>query len=221
MTFAAAQDEVRERFMETLALFNDIRLHSPEGTAPLDSVQKARRGLWLVSLYAAFERGTNAIVEAAISEIASHEPKSVDCAASVQSIFHYSKVQAVKDCGLNAVFDKSKILLAAAFSDVALANLDNPLADRLQNVDASTIMWITGLFGLNSFTISPPDQGRLGTLRERRNAVAHGREAASQVGERYMIGEMNNLYNAADRVITTFLFSMRDHCTMRHYLRAA
>lgn len=221
MTFPAAQDEMRERFTETLALTNYIRLQSPEGTAPLDSVQKSMRGLWLVSLYAAFERSANAIVEAAIGEVASHGSRSIDCTPSIHSIIHFSKVQAVKDCGAQSIFDKSVTLFNAAFSGVPLTALDNPLAERMQNVDGNTLSWIAGLFGLEEFSMNVPDKGRLNTLRERRNAVAHGRESASEVGQRYSLEEMNNVYNAADRVSTEFLLAMREHCTERLYLRVA
>ena len=138
MTFGSAHDEMRERFTETLALLNHIRQHSPEGFLPLDSVQKSMRGLWLVSLYAAFERSANAIIEAAIAEVASHGSRSIDCMPPIQSIIHYSKIQAVKDCGSHSIFDKSVTLFHAAFSGAPLAAFDNPLAERMQNVDGGS-----------------------------------------------------------------------------------
>jgi hypothetical protein len=221
MTFASAQDETRERFTETLTLLNHIRQQSPEGFTPLDNIQKSMRGLWLVSLYAAFERSTNAIVEAAIMEVASHGSRSIDCAPEIQSLIHYSKIQSVKDCGANSVFDKSVILFRAVFSGAPLSTFDNPLAERMQNVDGGTLLWVARLFGLESLSIAPDDRGRLNMLRERRNAVAHGRESASDVGERYTLNEMNNLYTAADRASTAFLFAMKEHCIDKLYLRAA
>lgn len=221
MTFASAQVEMRERFTEALAILNHIRQQAPEGFVPLDSVQKSMRGLWLVALYGAFERSANAVVEAAITEVASHGSRSVDCMPPIQSIIHYSKIQAVNDCRQHSIFDKSVNLFQAAFSSAPLAAFDNPLVERMQNVNGSTLSWVAGLFGLDSFTIAPADNGRLNNLRERRNAVAHGREAASEVGQRYTLDEMNNLYVAADSVSTAFLFCLSEHCTRRLYLRAA
>lgn len=221
MTFASAKNEMRERFTEAMALLIHIRQQSPEDFVPLDSVQKSIRGLWLVSLYGAFERSANAIVEAAIEEISSHRARSIDCMPPIQSIIHYPKIQAVKDCGSRSVFDKSVSLFNAVFGGTPLPVFDNPLADQMQNVDASTLTWVAGLFGLEGVDITQADRGRLNTLRERRNAVAHGREAASEVGERYTLDEMNNLYTAADRATTTFLLALTEHCTRRLYLRAA
>ena len=96
---------------------------------------------------------------------------------------------------------------------------DNPLAESLQNVDATTISWILGLFGAPNIAVSAPSIGRVNALRERRNAVAHGRESASEVGERYTIQELENIYNAADEIITAFFLSLSDYCTKQHYLK--
>jgi len=207
--------------MESLSLLNHIRSNSPVDFTPLDSLQKTMRGLWIVSLYAAFERSANAIVEAAIAEIAAHGAPSINFAPSIQGIIHYAKVQAVKDCGQGTVFDKSALLFSAAFSGAPVDNFENPLAERMMNVDGKTLKWLAGLFGAGSFEVEGADLGRLGALRERRNAVAHGREPASNVGERYTLSEMANLYAAADRVSMAFLLVMKDHCIERRYLRSA
>lgn len=221
MTFVGAQNEMRERFAESASLLGHVRQQSPEVLAPLDSVQKSLRGLWLVSLYAAFERSANAIVEAAIQEVGSHGSRSIDCVPPIHSIIHFSKIQAVKDCGSAKVFDRSVNLFDAAFSEDKLKSFENPLAERMQNVGGDTLEWLAGLFGVSGFLVAPPDRGRLNSLRERRNAVAHGRDSASEVGQRYTLDELTNLYNSADAASTAFFLAMREHCSQRLYLRAA
>jgi len=96
---------------------------------------------------------------------------------------------------------------------------ENPLAENLQNVDANTMSWALGLFGAPNLSVSPASIGRVNTLRERRNAVAHGRESASEVGERYSLEELNNTYLAADEVVTAFFLILNEHCTKQHYLK--
>lgn len=221
MSFLAAEGEVRERFVDAQVLLSHIRQTTPAEHLPLTDLQKAMKGLWLVSLYAAFERSTNAIVEAAIAEVSSHGIKSIECCSPFQSILLSPNIQAVRSASANNYFDKSISLFSAAFSDTPIERLDNPLSDRMMNVDASTVQWLAGLFGISNFQVTAPDSGRLSHLRERRNAVSHGRERASQVGERFQISEMMNMYNAADRVCSGFLLAMKDHCAGRHYLRRA
>lgn len=219
MSFSAAKTEVRARFSEARLLLENLRRSSPPAFTPVDETQKALRGLWLVSLYAAVERSANAVVEAAIADISSKSIKSSDSKFNLHGIFHYNKVQAVHSCGRNSLFDKSADLFEVAFSDATLSATDNPLAESLQNVDAKTLSWILKLFGAPEMTPDVASIGRTNTLRERRNAVAHGRESASKVGERYTITELDNLYNAADEVVAAFVLSIEGHCATNGYLR--
>lgn len=219
MSFVVAEAETRERFGESRTLLDELRRAAPPPLQPLTQVQKAQRGLWLVSLYAAVERSVNASVEAALYEISAERVKSADTVSSIHSIFHFPKVQSLHSCGRGSIFDKSIALLEASSGHEILQTTDNPLAPSLQNVDSKTMLWVLGLFGASAMAASPAALGRTNTLRERRNAVAHGRESAANVGERYTITELENMYNAGDEVVTAFSTALKDHCTSKSYLR--
>ncbi|UTS80897.1 MULTISPECIES: MAE_28990/MAE_18760 family HEPN-like nuclease [Phaeobacter] len=219
MSFAIAEAETRERFGESRILLAELRRGAPPPLQPVTQLQKAQRGLWLVSLYAAVERSVNASVEAALNEISAEGIKSADTVSSLHSIFHFPKVQSLHSCGRNSIFEKSIALLSASAGDEILRTTDNPLAPSLQNVDSKTMLWVLGLFGASAMSASPAALGRTNTLRERRNAVAHGRESAANVGERYTITELENMYNAGDEVVTAFSSALKDHCTTKSYLR--
>lgn len=221
MNFEPARAEMRERFSESLSLLNYIRRNSPTGLAPLDDIQKTMRGLWIVSLYAAFERSTNTIVETALGNLLLAKSRTVDHLPSVHSILHHRKIQSLKNAGWANVIDKSITLFDSVFSETAPENFDNPLADKLQNVDGKTLEWTANVFGISNFTVDAIKLGRLNNLRERRNAVSHGRESASEVGQRFTLQEMNAIYNAADEVSTQFLLAMENHCRQQGYLRVA
>lgn len=219
MSFADAEADMRERLTEALALLNHLRSIAPKDLTPLDDLQKAQRGLWLVSLYAAFERGANAVVEAALLEVSSHGTKSIECTPAIHSILHFPRIQSVKDCGHSKIMDSSIKLFDASLGNDPVFVTDNPLADYLTNVDGSTLTWVCTLFGTSIYLVEGANRGRLSTLRERRNAVAHGREAASKVGERYDLEEMTKLYEAVDAELTRFRMHMEDYCVGRHYVR--
>jgi hypothetical protein len=219
MSFEDAEADARQRFAESSALLNHIRAIAPADGRPVDDLQKAQRGLWLVSIYAAVERGTNAVVEATISDISSQSQRSIDCASPVHSIFHYSKIQSIRDCSNNRLIDSSVALFRASFGNGPMVLSENPIADRLQNVDASTMEWLASVFGAPTFVVSRANVGRLSNLRERRNAVAHGREAASEAGQRFNIDELSTVYAAADEVLTAFRLHMQEFCVLKGYLR--
>lgn len=219
MRFAEAESEARERLTETLALLNNLRSIAPQDLTPLDDLQKAQRGLWLVSLYAAFECGANAVVDAALAEVSSHGTRSIDCTPAIHSIIQFPNIQSLKACGYPRIFDSSVKLFDVSFGSDPVSVVDNPLSEHLQNVDGSTLAWVCTLFGTPTYTIEGANRGRLSTLRERRNAVAHGREAASTVGERYSLDEMARLYQAVDVELARFRLHMEDYCVRKGYVR--
>lgn len=221
MSLEAAADEVRERFSEASMVINHLRTIAPAELQPIDDLQKSLRGLCLVSIYAAVERSANAIIEAALAELTSHATPSTTYITSLHGLLHYAKLKSLRDCGNDHLFDRSKVLFDAAFEIHAGSFLENPLADKMQNVDGGTLEWLASLFGASDHACAAASKGRLGNLRERRNAVAHGRESASSVGGRFTIAELANVYDAADLEITRFLTAIRRQCDERLYIRRA
>lgn len=221
MTFGDAEAEARLRLTEALALLNHLRTLTPPPPAQADDLLKTQRGLWLVSLYAALERGVNAIVEASLHEVSSHNTPSIRVVPAMHSLAHFPRIQSVKNCGNDSVLDNSISLFVASHGDEPIALRDNTLEKYLQNVDGSTIEWICRLFGTPVYTVIGTARGRLGNLRERRNAVAHGRETASKVGERYDIPELGRMYEIVDEELTRFRLHMEAYSTSKGYVRAA
>lgn len=219
MSFENANIEIRDRFSEANSLLVFLNENGPQPLQPTSNNIKSLKGLWLVSIYSAVERSVNTTIEAALEVISSHGNRSIDCIASLHSIFHFNRVRSLNECGKNKLFDKSISLFEDALSESAIKVTDNPLAESLQNVDANTISWVLGLFGAPNISVPPASIGRVNALRERRNAVAHGRESASEVGERYTIDELTNIYNASDEVITSFLLNLSEHCINQNYLK--
>lgn len=221
MSFEAASVEIRERFSEALMVLNHLRTIAPDEMQPIDNLQKTLRGLCLVSIYAAVERSANAVIEAALNELTSHATPTSSFLPSLHGLLHYAKLKSLRDCSSANVFDKSTELFDAAFEVRAGLFLENPLADKMQNVDGGTLEWLASLFGAPNYACAPSNKGRLGNLRERRNAVAHGRETASSVGQRFTIAELSNVYNAADTEISRLLITFRSQCNERLYTRRA
>lgn len=221
MSFASTLAEARERFGEALQLINQLESAETERTDPVSNTHKALKGLVLVLIYAAVERAVNSAVDQAIYEISSHASPSFSCAPAVLSIFHFTKIQALKACGHDKTFPKAIELLASALSHDPVSTTNNPLTPMLQNVDAKTMISVTTLLGINGYSIPGASTGRLNNLRERRNAVSHGRESASFAGERFTIVELRRIYTCADTEINRFVEALKIHCVSRRYLVGA
>lgn len=219
MNFDDAEEEIRARLAESSLFLRHLRAMHASELSPSDDLQKSLKAHWLVSLYASLERGINAVIEAALFEITSAAPASDACLPPLHSLIHFPMIQALRDCSNNRIFDRSVALFDASQSGAAVKFSDNPLAERLQNVDGKTFGWLLGLFGAEQYEIEASHLGRLNNLRERRNAVAHGRESAVEVGQRFGLDELARLYEIVDEELTRFQLSLSDHCSAGSYMR--
>lgn len=218
MSFADTLDEARERFSEALQILNLLTSMDGDRLSPATRTEKSLKGLVLVLMYAAVERAVNSTVEQAIHEISSHSTPSASCDPAILSVFYYNKIQSVKDCSYENTLSKATELISSALSHTPIAMTQNPLALMLQNVDANTMHSVAHFFGINGYTINTGSAGRLNNLKERRNAIAHGRESASSAGERFNISELNQVYNCADTEVTRFVEIIKTHCEGRMYV---
>ncbi|QFT59185.1 hypothetical protein FIU94_10140 [Sulfitobacter sp. THAF37] len=204
MSFADAQLEVRGRFTETLQVINRLDPGGPPNLIPSTDPDKSLRGLLLVAIYSAMERGVNAYVEEAMAVATSHAPLVKDCIPEVQAIFHYPRIQSLRDCSYDNSLNKSIELFSMLNEELEFSVASNPFSVRLQNVDGSQMEQCCQLLGVPNFVIGVMEKGRLNNLRERRNAVSHGRESSVQVGGRFSFGEIRTMHSIADTEVERF-----------------
>lgn len=221
MSFESVTKERRMRFVEILQLLNWLEIGDRDGETTSSANNKSMRGLFLVGLYGAFERSTNATVDEAISEISSHQSACTKCNPEIFTIFRYSSIKSIRDASRVNVFEKSLHMFSSIKSAEKVSISDNPLAEIMQNVDGNTLIRISRYFGIENYEISWASRGRLGNLKERRNAVAHGREAPATAGERFSYQELRNMYAVADTEAERFIDIMKDYCENRRYISKA
>lgn len=219
MSFADAQLEVRGRFTEALQVINRLDSGASHSLTPSTAPDKALRGLLLVAIYSAMERGVNAYVEEALAVATSHSIRVKDCIQEVQAIFHYPIVQSLRDCSEDNYLSKSIELFTSLSEDFEFSVASNPFSFRLQNVDGSTMEQCCQFLGVPGFNIGVMQRGRLNNLRERRNAVSHGRESSVQVGGRFSYGEIRTMHSIADAEVEKFGLALKGFFEAKGYER--
>ena len=219
MSFADAQLEVRGRFTEVLQVINRLDPGASQSLSPSTDPDKALRGLLLVAIYSAMERGVNAYVEEALAIVTSHSSRVKDCIPEVQALFHYPRIQSIRDCSDHNSFPRSIELFTSLSEDLEFSVANNPLSVRLQNVDGSTMEQCCQFLGVPEFGIGVMQRGRLNNLRERRNAVSHGRESSVQVGGRFSYREIRTIHSIADTEVEKFGLALKSFFETRSYER--
>ncbi len=216
--FEAIEAEVRERFVECQRTLIYIQTLPNADQHPAPTEISSLRGLWLVNLYGAMEKSINLIASEVIDAILADAVVSSTLKPSLHGVFHFSRIQALKDCGSTLVIEKSIDLMRASHSTERIDLIHSPLPDKLQNVDADTILLLCNLLSMDDYEINMGRRGRINHLKDRRNAISHGRETAQSIGARINFVGLQDLFNLTQEEVVRFMDSCKNYCTLKSYL---
>lgn len=198
-----------------------------EGLAPPPSTNalsqsseelKYLRGIWLVGLYGAVEKSINTIFSEVLDHIILSETPYRSLKPSLKAIFGYPQIQSIKDCGYDTLVARAVNFFSQADSAEHVGLTINPLTSYLQNVDGKSVLFLCKVLSIPDYVIDPGHLGRLNNLKDRRNAVAHGRESAAEAGARFSTG-LAELHALALEETSRFHFACDDYCATSGFLR--
>jgi hypothetical protein len=220
MSFADIKLKARNRFNETQIYLNHIISLEPQNPADSPSIElKILRGLFQVQLYASLEKTINDIVEYSLSNIASRRVKNSHFNISFNTVSLADKLKSLKDSGYSSFFPKA-IELFFEISNPTVHPINEALfAKSLQNIWAKTIEETIGAFGIKNYSIGVRERSTINELVEKRNAVAHGRESASTIGERQRADVLRRKMD----IIVIFTYEIIDlfesYCSNKDFLK--
>lgn len=207
MSFTIIRHNARSRFNETRIYLNYLATLEPsDPTVTLSLELKIMKGLFQVHLYAALEKTINELIENTLTYINSNNIKYNHYSTPFNTISLIDKLKSFKDCGYRNFFEKTiDIFSEMTSSNISVIN-ESAFSNHLQNVWTNTIEEVIKSFGINNFTITPRVRATINELVEKRNSVAHGRENASVVGERFRTSTLRTKMG----IITTFAYDLID-----------
>lgn len=220
MPLSTVKKRTSERFNEVLIFLNYVS--SQEPSTPSESVSlevKIMKGLFYVHLYSAFEKSINDVIETVLNLISSKNVKNNHLLAPVLSIVLTDKIKSLKDCGYSKVFIKSSdVFIDAASTNITPIN-ETVFSNHLQNVWVKTIDEIVATLGMDSINLDVRSKTTIDEVVERRNAVAHGRDSAASVGERYRTNilreKMEVILNSTNEII----IAIEEHYVSNRYIK--
>lgn len=216
--FDALEADIRERFVDCQRMLIYLKRLPNADVHPAPLEIRSLRGLWLVNLYGVMEKSVNMISDEIMNCIIADSVASSSLKPSLHGIFHFSKIQALKSCGTGTVIERSLELLRASHSVENVTLSSTPLPEKLQNVDAETIYLLCDLLSLDGYEIEIGRRGRLNNLKERRNAVAHGRETPHSVGGRFNFQGLQDLFTITSEEVFSFMTCCKSYCEDKAYL---
>ncbi len=196
MTFEKVRERTTSQYSEVFSFLNHIKsLEQTDPTAPQSMDLRIAKGLAYVHMYAAIEKTTNDIVTTALIEVDSIKPTTRHLKSSFQPIAVHPSLQSIRDCSSGKFFNRSANIFEAIEENELCAVNETMFGLYLQNVWIESIDEVCRCFGMKKIAISPLEKSLLNSIVENRNKVAHGRESASEVGQKHSSDHLMRLHD--------------------------
>ena len=209
MPLEAVKSNSRSRFSEVLINISYIESIEPREPHIATPAQvKILRGMFYVHLYAALEKSINEVVEQTLILVNSKNIPNKHYTTSFNTISLNSHMQAFKSVGYKGYINKSVEVFQAIEADNSFDITNTLLSTSLQNIWHETIQQTLSCFGIPAIEFEPRVRLTIDEIVEKRNAVAHGREMPTTIGERHrskvLRQKMQEIQQVVDLVITEF-----------------
>ena len=205
--FTTAKREVGSRIVEGKVFLSISSI--------TDSEAATRRGLLFVQLYGVYEYAVRSSVQGALDHIRSESLSCSDLQRSLLSLVLDPIWMSAGTAGPERRWEARIELIDEMASDQPLVTLsDTILPSDGSHYRVRQLHTIWRVFGIQEPVV--PEQrlsGRIAELVENRNAVAHGRRTAREVGGRLSQQEMDNRVTDTETIANYVIDTMNHHCS--------
>lgn len=220
MTFSAARRIATERLNEVLLYLNHVTSMEPPVGSPAPQEVKIMRGLFYVQLYGALEKATTDSLQQLLTKIGELQPKNCHVILPFNVISMSRKWKSLKASGYKDALSRVREFFLAVQESKYHGIEESIFADIVQNIWAKTIDDIVLALGITGFSLSVSDRALLDELVDKRNAIAHGRESPSKIGERDRCDDLRRRLNQVQTIIFILIDRIESYFEAREFVYA-
>jgi hypothetical protein len=231
MIFVGVRQVATERLNEVLIHLNHISELEPKpgqeagGSSQIINLVvpphvNVMKGLFFVQLYGALEKSMSDAVQVLLSKIGELKPKNEHILLGFNVVAMARKWKSIKDSGYDKAFPQMTEFFKAFNSSDYLGIDDTLFAKLLQNVWAKSLDEVAGSLGIPSF-MTKDEAVVVDELVEKRNAVAHGRESAAAIGQRYRSDVLRRRLQSVQALIIKIIDRLEIYFKNREFLQPA
>lgn len=220
MSYSVIKAKARTRFNETQIYLNYLKSLEPSNpTDPISLELKIMKGLFQVHLYAAFEKTVNELIENTLLYIGSNNVQYNHYCIPFNTISLVDQLKSFKDSGQKSFFEKAiEIFSEMTSSNIASIN-ETAFSNQLQNVWTKAIEEVVKSFGIKSFSLDHRVRATIDELVDKRNAVAHGRESATVIGERFRTDVLQTKLDTVVLFSNQLIDLFENYYANKHFLK--
>lgn len=212
------------RLSEARELLNAIR-SAENSSGPLTQIpnfEASLRGLFYVSCYGALEWSVTAGVHAYLAAIDEEKVPVSQLDWVFNSIALDGFLKALTNTGDKGKWAARRRVFEAFADGTHCKSAPASMESLLSNIWPKTIEEIFHCFGIKKpWTDSIANLGYMKELVEKRNAVAHGRQTATEAGEGTSFAQLDKIHKATSDVALYFLSTLEEHAKRKLYIQSA
>lgn len=230
MIFTSVRNTATERLNEVLIHLNHISELEPR---PIDEIGvenlststlsvpphvNVMKGLFFVQLYGALEKSVSDTVQILLTKIGELKPRNEHVLLHFNVVAMARKWKSIKDSGYDKAFPQMTDFFRMFSSSEYLGIDDSLFSKLLQNVWAKSLDEVSGSLGIPSF-LTREEAIIVDELVEKRNAVAHGRDSAAAIGQRYRVDVLRKRLQSIQALILKIIDRLELYFKDREFLQ--
>lgn len=218
-----AREGMNDRLSESRLLYSSIKnLEVIDGTPqPMGPMSLTLRGLIYVSLYGAIEYSATQGVQAFINHLCGLNIQTKHLEQSLFTIALDSQLSSARSGSEKKKWEARRDIFSHQQSTSLCAIPDTVFGSYLHNVYPKTILEIFCCLGIaKPATQNPSEVGYFKEITEKRNAVAHGRESASEAGRNLSLNELEIRLNAVYSICSYFFDCLEEQADSLKFVKA-
>lgn len=212
--------ESTERILQSTAILHQIKEIESASVNSIVDFGRLQKGMMFVSLYASIEYTSINCCFNFLSILQNKEHIPSKYKNNLLCVILESNFKSVIDSGKKTVWNKKSELIESIFS-TDKANIDNTVIPTNGfNIGFSELKDVWKFFHLPG-PVVPDGQNYwyLDEIKGHRNAVAHGREKAAEVGKRYTFVELEKRHNFVNMLCSHIIAAFDSHVKNESYLK--
>ena len=217
--FESVQTEIYERIRQCNTLLRHIKSLEEADDSSLDYLIKIQKGSLFVSLYSVIEYTVVNTCQHFLTHLSflTHKPSSYK--NNIMCIILHSKFEATLNTGKSRWL-KKRDLIDAAFGENTAQIVNTVFPTDGSNIAYNQLSDIWDFFcvpdpilpeGMTTFLLTE--------IKDNRNAIAHGRKTASEVGGRYSYDDLERKFRAVEKLSLHIYNQFVNHASNETYLK--
>lgn len=219
MQLAATRTAAANRFNESQQYLSELRKVEAALGIPTPVELSIQKGLYIVLLYSSFEFTICRAVTEVSSLVSSKNVQFSHIDPSVYSFALDAELSSIADVGRSRKWQRRVSLFEKQNSPALVALNDSCVLGELENAWAATLQKIFLIFGISANPFYDLRVKRqIDEIVDRRNAVAHGRESAADVGRGYTVADLQIRQDEILRQVGYMFEQFEDWLERKHYV---